>query len=110
MRGPLRPMAQATDRGEALRRALGPAGKGLEWHHIVEQCKACQFGPEAIHNTDNVVGLLKSLHTKISAHYSSAPRWAGGKTVRQWLSLQSYRKQREYGLNVLSRVLAGLDP
>jgi hypothetical protein len=82
----------------------------LEWHHIVEQCKACQFGPEAIQNTDNVIGLLKSVHTKISAYYSSKPEFTGGLRVRDWLKSQSFAQQREFGLRVLRDALEGRLP
>jgi hypothetical protein len=94
----------------ALRRALGPAGKGLEWHHIVEQCKACQFGPEAIHNTDNVIGLIKSVHEKISRFYSTKQDFAGSKVVREWLKGQSFEQQRAFGLKVLRDALEGKLP
>ncbi|WNG16673.1 hypothetical protein [Cystobacter fuscus] len=53
--------------------AIGPAGKGREWHHIVEQTpgNVKRFGGEALHNTENVTALDKALHTRMSAFYSS---------------------------------------
>ncbi|XWX17893.1 hypothetical protein ACN28T_29780 [Melittangium boletus] len=53
--------------------AMGKAGPGKEWHHIVEQTpgNAKRFGGEALHNTENVIVLDKALHDKVSAFYSA---------------------------------------
>jgi len=40
-------------------------------------------------------------HTRLSAFYSSKRPFAGGLTVRQWLSTQSYEQQFQYGLKTL---------
>jgi hypothetical protein len=84
---------------------MGPAGEGKAWHHIVEQRKVNvdRFGPEAIHNTENVVLLKKEVHDKISALYSSKTEETGGMVVREWLRTQSYEQQRAYGLRILKR-------
>lgn len=37
----------------------------------------------------------------MSAFYSSKAEFAGGKTVREWLSSQSYEAQKEFGMRVL---------
>ena len=87
-----------------LKRALGSAGEGKQWHHIVEQTKGNiqRFGPHALHNTENVMALDEGIHRRISAYYSSKdPRFTAGQTVRQWLSGQSFQAQREFGLKVL---------
>ncbi|WP_163779445.1 SitA5 family polymorphic toxin [Myxococcus vastator] len=87
-----------------LKSALGSAGPGRNWHHIVEQTpgNGDRFGPHALHNTENVIAIDEGIHRKISAYYSSKdPRFTGGKTVRQWLSGQSFQAQREFGLTVL---------
>jgi hypothetical protein len=81
---------------------MGPAGKGKQWHHILEQHKGNlkRFGPEALHNTENVIPLNETTHKKISAWYSTKPPgW--NKTIREWVSEQSYEAQRDYGLYVL---------
>lgn len=90
----------------AFKRAMGPAGKGKAWHHIVEQNPAniAKFGPEAIHNTGNLMKLphgAGTIHAKISGHYSSIQGFTGGKTVRQWLNTKSFDFQRNYGLKKL---------
>jgi hypothetical protein len=95
--------------------AMGPAGKGKEWHHIVEQTpgNAKRFGGEALHNTENVTALDKALHTRISAFYSSKA-WqltsSRTLTIRQWLSTQSYEAQREFGLLAIENVRNGIWP
>ena len=42
----------------AFKRAMGPAGPGKSWHHIVEQTKGnvARFGPERLHNTQMSFG------------------------------------------------------
>ncbi|WP_240358338.1 hypothetical protein [Myxococcus vastator] len=88
---------------KSFKRAMGPAGQGKEWHHIVEQTdgNAARFGPKSLHNTENIIALDKNLHTRVSAFYSSIQRFSGGKTVREWLRAQSYEAQREFGLKLL---------
>ncbi|MFY2556524.1 hypothetical protein ACN469_02675 [Corallococcus terminator] len=98
---------------KSFKRAMGPAGQGKEWHHIVEQTdgNVGRFGPKAIHNTENIVALDKELHTRVSAFYSSKNISATGSdvfTVRQWLRAQSYEAQREFGLRALENVRKGL--
>ncbi len=66
-----------------ITRALGSPGKGNRWHHIVEQHKdnIKRFGPEAIHNTENVIPLEEGLHIDVSAFYSSKQEFITGSTV-----------------------------
>ncbi len=90
-----------------LKRALGPAGEGRQWHHIVEQSKVGQFGAEAIHNADNVVSIPTDIHRKISGFYSSKRPFTGDQTVRQWLSGQSFEQQRAFGQQVLRKFGVG---
>lgn len=68
--------------------------------------KKSGFKPEQINNRKNVVSIphgKASIHAKISAFYSSKPRWTNGITVREWLSGKSYEEQFEFGLNVLKK-------
>ncbi|MFY0564367.1 hypothetical protein ACN28E_11000 [Archangium lansingense] len=83
--------------------AMGKAGEGKQWHHIVEQCHVERFGSEAIHNTENVIALDAKLHERISAFYSSRQEVSGGIVVREWLRTQSYEKQRAFGLMILKQ-------
>nr|WP_237726505.1 hypothetical protein [Corallococcus coralloides] len=96
-----------------FKKALGPAGPGKEWHHIVEQTpgNVQRFGPQALHNTENVIPLDKGVHARVSQFYSSIRRnltGSGGLTVRQWLSTQSYEAQRDFGLRAIENVSKGL--
>ncbi|NOK11423.1 SitA5 family polymorphic toxin [Corallococcus exercitus] len=88
----------------ALKRARGPAGTGKQWHHIVEQTdgNVQRFGPQAVHNTENVIAIDEAVHQRISAFYSSKDvRFSATQTVRQWLSGQSFQAQRDFGMTVL---------
>jgi len=87
----------------ALRHALGPAGEGKQWHHIVEQSKIGQFGADAIHNVDNVVAIPTPIHRQISGFYISKQPFTNGLTVRKWLDGQSFQFQRQFGLDILKR-------
>ncbi|MGN6186680.1 MAG: RHS repeat-associated core domain-containing protein [Thermoanaerobaculia bacterium] len=90
----------------AFKRMFGAAGEGMQWHHIVEQTgpNAARFGPEALHNSVNLVKLDAATHTKVSAYYSSKQSFTGGLTVREWLSKKSFKEQYEFGQQVLARV------
>jgi hypothetical protein len=95
-----------------FKKAMGSAGPGKEWHHIVEQTpgNVKRFGPESLHNTENIIPLDKGRHKRISALYSSIRRSITGSdtlTVRQWLSTQSYEAQREFGLLAIENVTKG---
>lgn len=96
-----------------LAKALGPAGKGKEWHHLVEQTpgNVKRFGPQALHNTENVIALDKSLHDQVSWFYSSKQQELTGSrtlTVREWLSTQSFEAQREFGLRAMENIRKGI--
>lgn len=88
---------------QALKKALGSAGEGKDWHHIVEQSNVDIFGSETIHNTKNVVALLKDVHYKISGYYSSKQIFTNNMTVREWLRSQTFEDQYQFGLDVLKR-------
>ena len=92
--------------------AMGSAGPGKEWHHIVEQTpgNVKRFGGEALQNTENVIALDKALHGKVSAFYSSVQLGITRSrlTVRQWLGLQSYEAQREFGLRAIANISKGV--
>ncbi|HUW58724.1 MAG TPA: RHS repeat-associated core domain-containing protein [Planctomycetota bacterium] len=93
----------------ALKRGVGPSGKGKVWHHIVEQrgVNIAQFGDEAIHNTMNVVAVPREVNQALGNYYSSIRPFTGQQTVRQWLGSQSWRQQYEFGQQMLNKALAG---
>ncbi len=86
---------------------FGSAGEGKAWHHLVEQTSSnvSKFGANAIHNSHNIVKISHgkdTLHSMISAYYSSKQKFTGNMTVRQWLSTQSYEDQWKFGLQKLT--------
>ncbi|WP_225409389.1 SitA5 family polymorphic toxin [Stigmatella hybrida] len=96
-----------------LKSALGPAGPGKQWHHIVEQAPGNveRFGPHALHNTENVIPLEEGLHTQISAFYSRKRFFITNSenlTVREWLSTQSFETQRQFGLQAIENIKKGI--
>lgn len=92
----------------AAKQALGPAGPGKQWHHIVEQGGNVErFGAEAVHNTSNLVRVDTAVHRQISGFYSSKQPFTGGQTVRQWLRSQSFDKQMQFGLDTVRRFGGG---
>ncbi|RKH11938.1 hypothetical protein D7V97_09760 [Corallococcus sp. CA053C] len=98
---------------KSFKRAMGPAGEGKEWHHIVEQTVGNEgrFGPKTLHNTENVIALRRDVHSGVSSLYSSKrPRITNSETltVRQWLSTQSLEAQREFGLMAIQNVMRGI--
>jgi xanthosine utilization system XapX-like protein len=94
-------------------KAMGKAGKGKEWHHIVEQTRGNiqRFGPEALHNTENVIPLDKTLHVEVNRLYSAKRMDITSSerlTVRQWLSTQPYEAQRQFGLLAMENIRRGI--
>jgi hypothetical protein len=97
----------------AFKRFMGKAGKGKQWHHIVEKHKANlrRFGPKALHNTENIHPLGERLHTDLSALYSSKrPKITGSETltVREWVRTLSYEQQRAFGLQAIENISKGI--
>jgi hypothetical protein len=92
--------------------AMGSAGPGKGWHHIVEQTpgNVKRFGGEALHNTENVISLEKNIHERVSAFYSSKNFDITGSyflTVRKWMGTQSYEAQRSFGLLAIKKIMGG---
>jgi hypothetical protein len=87
----------------AFKRAMGSAGAGREWHHIVEQTSGnvAKFGSQNIHVGGNMVRIPEAIHRQISGYYSSIRPFTNGQTVREWLSTQSFEAQAEFGRQVI---------
>jgi hypothetical protein len=98
-------IAQGFQSFSSFKRAMGPAGDGQHWHHIVEQTpgNVSRFGAQAIHTGQNLVRVAAGVHQKISAYYSSKQAFTDGQTVRQWLSGQSLEQQRAFGQQVMEK-------
>lgn len=87
---------------EAILKAYGAAGAGEEWHHIVEQGgdNADNFTAEQLHSTENIIPLPGPIHDLVTAKYAHEYD-DSGKTVREWLSGQSFDDQRNEGVKIL---------
>jgi len=77
----------------------------MQWHHIVEQSQAAQFGQQPIQSIENIVALPDKVHKRLSAFYSSKLPVSHPNTVREWLRGQSFEAQYEFGMDQLKRVL-----
>ncbi len=94
---------------KALKNSLGSAGKGRQWHHIVEQCQIktsrAGFSKYWVHNSNNVINITDDVHQLISNFYSSIPNKqvvnTGGKVFRDWLNGMSFEQQYKWGIWVL---------
>jgi len=87
---------------DSFKKAMGPAGPGKQWHHVVEQHPGniAKFGPHMIHNTGNLVRVEKGGHVQVSSWYSRLQR-DEGVTVRDTLRNKDFEAQHSYGLTVL---------
>ena len=89
-----------------LKKAIGPAGEGKHWHHIVEQSQIVKsgFSAQQVHNTSNIIAVDATTHAKITGYYNTKTfDFTGGLSVREWLVGQSYEYQYEFGLDVLRK-------
>ncbi|MBO6719198.1 MAG: hypothetical protein JJ913_14670 [Rhizobiaceae bacterium] len=97
-----------------LRRYLGPAGSGREWHHIVEKRLAGRndFPAELIHSTDNIISLPMEVHRHINAKMSSNMKIRGNVVLRHYLQGRTFAEQYDYGLDLITEALEefGYDP
>lgn len=91
------------DTYQQFKKEVGSAGKGNEWHHVVEQSQISKsgFAPQMIHNTNNIVSISRTTHRAISGYYSSIQPFTNGLTVRNWLAGQSFSFQYQFGLDVI---------
>ena len=87
------------------KKALGPAGEGNQWHHIVEQSQTkttrAGFPSQLVQNPDNLVALDKTTHKQISALYSSKQPGTP-MTVRDYLNTQTFDQQYSFGMKALT--------
>jgi RHS repeat-associated protein len=89
-----------------LKSDLGSPRDGNAWHHIVEQSQIGKsgFSSNQVNNVNNIISIPHgkgTVHAKISGYYSSKRPFTGGKTVREWLSGQSFQEQFDFGMSVL---------
>ena len=89
--------------------ALGPAGEGNVYDHVVEQSQIARsgFAPEQIHNPANLNPVPSYVNQLKANYYSTKPDWTGGRTVRDWLSGQSFEFQHGFGMQVTRDIFNG---
>jgi RHS repeat-associated protein len=92
-----------------FKKAMGSAGKGKAWHHIVEQHEdnLLKFGNEQIHNTKNVISLpdmAGDVHKKITGYYNSIdPTYSTTEIVRDVIKNWSFEDQYNFGIRQIKR-------
>ena len=98
------PSNQGFDTFKDFKKTFGTAGKGREWHHVVEQSqiKKSGFSPQSIHNSSNMISLDKATHRKITGYYNTKSfKFTEGLSVRDRLSTKSYEYQFNFGIEKL---------
>ena len=97
-----------------LRRYLGPAGSGREWHHIVEKRLAGRkdFPAELIHSTDNIISLPVEVHRRINGKMSAKMVIYGDVVLRHYVQGRTFAEQYNHGINLVIQTLEelGYDP
>jgi hypothetical protein len=82
------------------------AGRGYEWHHIVEQnpSNRKKFGDAMIDDPSNLVRVPRLKHEEISGEYSRpSDDGTNGPSLREKLSQEDFGTQREAGLAALRK-------
>lgn len=98
---------------DEAKRYLGPAGDGMEWHHIVEQ-RTAEYGlfpAEVINSTDNFIALPVEVHECITRKMQS--RFLGlGARMRYVIEPQPFPIQFNVGIDLIKICLRryGYDP
>ena len=60
-----------------------------------------------IHNVNNIVKVSDTVHTKISAYYSSIdPKLCENMRVRDYISQLSFEEQYQFGMKILKEFTA----
>jgi hypothetical protein len=88
-----------------LEKQFGPAGDGLDYHHIVEQGpNEGVFPAPELQSTENIVKIPRLLHEDINSYYISKTEFDGVfLTSRQYLSGNSFSFQRSFGICAMQR-------
>jgi len=84
---------------EELEKRFGPAGPGMEWHHIIERGSGA--ATNMLESTDNIIRIPTILHEEITARFLRKEARFGGLSLRDWLRTQPASVKREWGFRVL---------
>ena len=92
---------------EAFKKAVGSAGAGNQWHHIVEQGgkNATQFAGEQLHNLQNVVNVPAAVNRAINGIYGRMSDVPGFNRFRDYVQSLPFDEQYKIGLDILSRFI-----
>jgi hypothetical protein len=82
-----------------LQKFYGPAGEGMEYHHIIEQGSG--LSADIVQNSNNVVRIPKILHEAINARYQQVVKESGSQSLREWLRGKPAWLQRLWGEKVM---------
>ncbi len=82
-----------------LEKRFGPAGDGMEYHHIVE--RSAGEAASVVESTDNIVRIPTILHEAISARYGKKIAESGNLSLRNWLKGQPVAVKRYWGIRIL---------
>jgi hypothetical protein len=95
------------------KRFLGPAGDGMEWHHIVEQrtAKYGLFPIEFVNSTDNLIALPVEVHRCVTTRMQSRFLRVGPR-LRYVVEPQYFSFQYNFGVDLKKICLreSGYDP
>jgi RHS repeat-associated protein len=91
---------------DELKKVIGSAGEGNQWHHIVEQNQfnIDKFGAETIHNVDNVIAISAELNQKLNGFYAKPNAMLGGIAPREWLKDKTLAQNYAFGRWALHEV------
>lgn len=105
------------DNYKSFKKFYGKAGKGCEWHHIVEQSQVKNgISAQNIYSVKNTIRLDYATHRKITGIYNTKIGNLGTKyadvanlfdglptdlTVRQYMFRLTYEQQFEFGVKIL---------
>jgi hypothetical protein len=78
--------------------------------HIVEQSHIGRSGflSQQIHNPANLNPVPRWVNQVKANYYSSVRLFTEGRTVRDWLSRQSFEAQYRFGIKATEDIIAGL--
>lgn len=98
---------------DEAKRYLGPAGHGMEWHHIVEQrtAKYGLFPEQVINSTDNFIALPIGVHDCITRRMQRRFMGVGART-RVIIEPQPFAVHYNFGIDLIKICLQryGYDP
>jgi hypothetical protein len=86
-----------------LGKRFGPAGDGMEYHHIVEQNASGDIPEEELQSTRNIVRIPKLLHEEITADYLKSNDDFDG-SLRRRLEGRSFEERWNEGLRVMREI------